>query len=88
MIPPVRCWTCNKVLPSLRYEQRLRAGQTSKQALDELGLPRICCRRMLIAHPPEIEDFMLMQDLEDVVDERQNYTMKMVMRCERVLSTE
>ena len=59
-----------------------------KSALDAMGVHRICCRRMLISHPPEVEDFMTMQDLKDIVDEKQNYTLKMVMNASREISTD
>lgn len=76
------------MLPSLALERRMHAGASMREALDALEVRRVCCRRMLISHPNEVEDFMLMQKLEDVVDEAQNYTLKMVMRNEREVSTE
>ena len=32
------------------YNKRLAAGEKSKDILDDLGLNRYCCRRMLISH--------------------------------------
>ena len=52
MIIPVRCFSCNSVIGNkwTKYNDMLRTGKTSKEALDELGLKRLCCRRMLITH--------------------------------------
>ena len=47
---PIRCYTCGKVTcTKIASYHRLRSeGKESKQALDELGLRRPCCRRMII----------------------------------------
>ena len=43
---PVRCITCNKVLgdKQIRYERLIKDGVSIKDALDILGIDRICCR--------------------------------------------
>ncbi|MDX1534786.1 MAG: DNA-directed RNA polymerase subunit N [Thermoplasmata archaeon] len=58
MIIPVRCFTCGKVIGSAweKYLQALDAGQNPQDALDELGLERYCCRRMILSHVDLIED--------------------------------
>ena len=63
MIIPVRCFTCGKVIASAYeeykkryevYQQTMAAGEkpkeTPKQILDDLGLDRYCCRRMILSH--------------------------------------
>lgn len=52
MLIPIRCFTCGKVVANKwqRYTTALTEGQASGQILDELGLVRYCCRRMLISH--------------------------------------
>lgn len=52
MLIPVRCWTCNKVTGHLwePYLALRRNGQSVDQALTQLGLRRICCRRILMCH--------------------------------------
>lgn len=88
MLPPVRCWTCNGVLPFSAVEARLREGAVPlKVIMDDLGIERLCCRRMVICHPPELEAFMIGQKVEDVVDESMNYALRMVMRQAREEST-
>lgn len=63
MIIPVRCFTCGKVIaPAYEafkprydaYQKAVTAGEkpkeTPKQILDDLGLERYCCRRMILSH--------------------------------------
>ena len=63
MIIPVRCFTCGRVISDLYedfvnryddYKKAMDAGEkpkeTPKQILDDLGLERYCCRRMLLTH--------------------------------------
>lgn len=58
MIIPVRCFTCGKVIGSSwdKYLQALDAGKNPQDALDELGLERYCCRRMILSHVDLIDD--------------------------------
>ena len=60
MIIPVRCFTCGKVIGSSwgKYLEALDAGQNPQDALDELGLERYCCRRMILSHVDLIEDVL------------------------------
>ena len=63
MIIPVRCFTCGKVIaPSYEeyikryeeYKKAVDAGEKPKEnpqkILDDLGLDRYCCRRMILTH--------------------------------------
>ena len=63
MIIPVRCFTCGKVISDVyedyvkryeEYKKAIKAGEkpkeTPKQILDNLGLDRYCCRRMVLTH--------------------------------------
>ncbi len=63
VIIPVRCFTCGKVIAPVyeefkkRYEEyrkSIKEGQkpkeTPKKILDDLGLERYCCRRMIVSH--------------------------------------
>lgn len=49
---PVRCFTCNKVIGNLweKFLEQIQNGTTEEVALNNLGLRRWCCRRMLIAY--------------------------------------
>jgi DNA-directed RNA polymerase subunit N len=55
---PVRCVTCGKVISPMweEFKQRREAGEDPKEILDNLGLKRYCCRRMLLTHKEIVED--------------------------------
>ena len=63
VIIPVRCFTCGKVIGDVyeaykkrydEYKKAVDAGEkpkeTPKKILDDLGLDRYCCRRMVLTH--------------------------------------
>ena len=59
MIIPVRCFTCGKVVGSAyeNYRRELAEGNKDPQKiLDDLGLKRYCCRRMVLTHVDLIDD--------------------------------
>ena len=50
---PIRCISCGKPVSAYfdEYNRRLAEGkETSKEILDDMGITRYCCRRMLISH--------------------------------------
>ena len=49
---PIRCLSCGKPVSAYfdEYNKRIAEGEKSKDILDDLGLTRYCCRRMLISH--------------------------------------
>ena len=60
MIIPVRCFTCGRVVGSSyeAYKSRTAAGEDPKAVLDSLGMKRICCRRMILAHVEAVDEIM------------------------------
>ena len=69
MIIPVRCFTCGKVIGEAYeqykarkevYDKAVKAGdkpkETPKQILDDLGVDRYCCRRMILTHVDLLQD--------------------------------
>ena len=63
MIIPVRCFTCGKIIAPLyeeykkRYDEYKKAVENDEKPkenpqkiLDDLGLDRYCCRRMILSH--------------------------------------
>jgi DNA-directed RNA polymerases I, II, and III subunit RPABC5 len=60
MIIPVRCFTCGKVIGNKweSYLTLLDDDKNEMEALDELGLGRYCCRRMLLTHVDLIEKLL------------------------------
>ena len=58
MLTPVRCFSCGTVIAD-KYEtykeaydsfKRGEETKTPKEVLDELGLFKYCCRRMILTH--------------------------------------
>ena len=49
---PVRCISCGKVVSAFydEFQKRIDGGEKPKEILDDLGITRYCCRRMIIAH--------------------------------------
>lgn len=51
MMIPIRCFTCGNLIGDKfsTFESRVKAAEDPAKVLDELGLKRYCCRRMLIS---------------------------------------
>ncbi|KAF1932909.1 uncharacterized protein M421DRAFT_53664 [Didymella exigua CBS 183.55] len=61
MIVPIRCFSCGKVTGDLWERYMVMLTQENKlevDALDELGLTRYCCRRMILTHVDLIEKLL------------------------------
>lgn len=58
MIIPVRCWTCGKPIASEyeEFKKRVKNGEEAKKVMDDLGVKRYCCRRMLISQVDLIDE--------------------------------
>ncbi|WP_435076052.1 DNA-directed RNA polymerase subunit N [Halococcus sp. AFM35] len=52
MMVPVRCFTCGNVVSEHweAFESRVDDGEDPGAVLDDLGVGRHCCRRMLVSH--------------------------------------
>jgi len=60
MMRPVRCITCGKLLGDKydEFEQRVKKGESPASVLDELGVRRYCCRRMLLTSVDLMDEIM------------------------------
>ncbi len=60
MMIPVRCFSCGKVLADSyeEFQKRIEKGEKAEKVLDELGITRYCCRRMILAQADIIDDIM------------------------------
>ncbi|MCX6798726.1 MAG: DNA-directed RNA polymerase subunit N [Candidatus Diapherotrites archaeon] len=60
MMVPIRCFSCGKQLAGLyeQFKQRVEKGEKAEKVMDDLGVRRYCCRRMLLSHTDLIDDIM------------------------------
>jgi DNA-directed RNA polymerase subunit N len=60
MMVPVRCFSCGKAIGGLyeAFVKRINNGEKPDKVLDDLGVKRYCCRRMLFAQADLIDDIM------------------------------
>ncbi len=60
MIIPIRCFSCGKVIANVYevYKDRVDRGEDPAEVLDDLGIDRYCCRRMIVAHTDLIDEVM------------------------------
>ncbi len=60
MIVPVRCFSCGKVVGEFyeKYKERVVSGEDPEKVLDDLGVKRYCCRRMIFSHVDFIDDLL------------------------------
>lgn len=51
MLTPVRCFSCGTVVASKfeKFTQRVADGEIPNEVLDDLGLFKYCCRRMIVS---------------------------------------
>ncbi|RJX16596.1 DNA-directed RNA polymerase subunit N [Candidatus Bathyarchaeota archaeon] len=57
---PVRCFTCGAVIGDKweEFSRRVKAGENPGKVLDELGIKKYCCRRMLLSHVEIIDEIL------------------------------
>ena len=57
VLVPVRCFTCGKLIADKYedYQNKITAGEEPIKVLDELGMDRYCCRRMLLTSVETIQ---------------------------------
>ena len=50
MLIPIRCFTCGNLIADKfdNYQTKLKAGEDPEKVLNDLGISRYCCRRMLL----------------------------------------
>jgi len=60
MMIPVRCFTCGNLIGDkfASFQARVKAGEEPGKVLDDLGLKRYCCRRMLISSVDVIDQVL------------------------------
>ncbi len=72
MIIPIRCFSCGKLVGDKwePFSTRVAAGEHPTEVLDDVGIDRYCCRRMLLSHVELIDDILEFHVNKEVVDIR------------------
>jgi DNA-directed RNA polymerase I, II, and III subunit RPABC5 len=72
MIIPVRCYTCGKVTGNKweKYQEMLSQGISANEALNQLGLKKYCCRRIILTHVDLIEKFLDYPEVENFENDK------------------
>ena len=57
MLVPVRCFTCGNLIADKfeDYHNRVKSGEDPAKVLNDLGIERYCCRRMLLTSVETIQ---------------------------------
>ena len=60
MMVPIRCFSCGKQLAGVfeEFKKRVAKGEKPEKAMDDLGVKRYCCRRMIFSQADLIDDTM------------------------------
>jgi len=60
MMVPVRCFTCGALVGDKweAFAIRVKNGEEPSKVLDDLGLRRYCCRRMLLSNVDVIDEVL------------------------------
>ena len=58
MMVPVRCFTCGTLIGDKwdEFTRRVKHGENPGQVLDNLGVKRYCCRRMLLSNVEVVDE--------------------------------
>lgn len=58
MMIPVRCFSCGKPLASQydEFRKRIQNGEKAEKVMDDLGIKRYCCRRMIFSQVDLIDE--------------------------------
>lgn len=59
MIIPVRCFTCGKVIAQKynRYVELQNAGVPVPAIYQDIGITKMCCKRMFCSHANAVDNF-------------------------------
>jgi len=70
MIIPVRCFSCGRVIGDKwePFSRRVVGGESPRDVLDDLGLARYCCRRMLLSHVEIIDEILKFHEGKENID--------------------
>jgi len=60
IIIPVRCFSCGSLVGDKweDFARRVKEGEDAGKVLNNLGVKRYCCRRMLLSHVEVIDEIL------------------------------
>lgn len=60
MMVPIRCFTCGALIGDKweKFARRVKDGENPGKVLDDLGLNRYCCRRMLLSNVDVVDEIL------------------------------
>lgn len=60
MMVPIRCFSCGALIGDKweEFKRRVEAGEDPGKVLDDMGVRRYCCRRMLLSHVELIDEIL------------------------------
>lgn len=60
MMVPVRCFSCGALIGDKweEFARRVSGGENPKKVLDELGITRYCCRRMILSNVEVVDEVL------------------------------
>jgi DNA-directed RNA polymerase subunit N len=60
VLVPVRCFSCGKLIADKfdDFKKNVQSGIEPQKALDDVGLERYCCRRMLLTTVESIQQII------------------------------
>jgi len=58
MMVPIRCFSCGKQLAGVyeEFKKKVEKGEKPEKAMDDLGIKRYCCRRMIFSQVDLIDE--------------------------------
>lgn len=67
MMVPIRCFTCGKLIGDKweEFAKRVKNGEQPGKVLDDLGVTRYCCRRMILSNVEVIDELLKYYELEE-----------------------
>ena len=86
---PIRCYTCNATIAHKHpdFERARLSGRTAKETLDEMGVTRMCCRRMFLSHVDLTRQQTQFGNVDVVLDQG-GTTLRRYCKASRLVSTD
>lgn len=84
----IRCYTCNSHIARLANackRRRDELGETPREAMDVLGIRRVCCRTRIVTHVDLHDDYKAFPAQDIVLDDAGSRIIRHVRHSRRVV---